>query len=211
MSSTGGFVIALDGPDGVGKSTQVALLAEYFKAQGQVVHTTRSSGGTAIGEALREVSLSNNPRPAETDLYISLAMGAALAEDIQARKAAGETIIIDRSPLAMLAYNGYGSQLADKDQALAACEKLFHDWHIDRLIFLHAPNDILLQRRAERGTHDYFEQQKQDFHDRVNEGYGAGLAFLEQHHELGAKITSLDASPDVETLHKQIVSRLEND
>src|SRR3989344_4667849 len=107
-----GLVVAIDGPDGAGKSTQVTLLADYFNKRGETVHVTRTSGGTPIGEELRKVSLNPDlPRSGRTDMFISQAMTQALSEDLAPRKSSGEVIVIDRSPLAIVAYNGYGSQM----------------------------------------------------------------------------------------------------
>ncbi len=203
-----GFVVALDGPDGVGKTTQVKLLAEYFQSKGRKVHVTRSSGGTLIGEELRKVSLSQQPRPAETDLFISLAMGAALAEDIQKRKAAGEVVIIDRSPLAIVAYNGYGSQLVEIKLAFSACEALVKRWQIDLLLFLTAPGKTIGDRRKKRGAKDYFESKGPDYHKRVLDGYAAGLDFLQKHAELGAKTATIDAKGEIDDIHQKIIKKI---
>lgn len=204
-----GFVVAIDGPDGVGKTTQVSLLKDYFLKREETVHVTRSSGGTPIGEELRKVSLSAAPRPAVTDLFISLAMGAALADDLASRKNTGETIIIDRSPLAVIAYNGYGSQLEEMGLAYDACEALFKRWGIDLLIFLDAPNEVIHKRREARAAKDYFENQNDAFHDRVKEGYKTGLEFIQKKsQELGVKIVIIDATADVASVQKHIVEAI---
>lgn len=205
-----GFVIAIDGPDGVGKTTQVGLLNEYLLSQKKNVHVTRSSGGTPIGEELRKVSLSAHPRPAVTDLFISLAMGAALAEDLIERKSNEQTIIIDRSPLAIVAYNGYGSALDDKKLAFDACEALFKRWQIDLIIFLDAPVEVILKRRQARKAQDYFENQNDTFHARVHEGYQAGLKFIQnQQARLSTEIAVIDASSDIDSVHRTIVKTIQ--
>jgi dTMP kinase len=209
MAQTHGYVIALDGPDGVGKTTQLGLLADYLQEKGCRVHTTRHSGGTPIGEELRKASLSEHPRSAETDVYISLAMGQALSEDIHERKARGEFVLLDRSPLAVLAYNGFGSQLADMSTAYQACERLFKSEEIDVLLFLNAPQNVINARREKRGTKDYFETKNAAFHERVRNGYEAGLAFLQDHAEFGSKVVLIDATASVQDIHKAIVQRLE--
>ncbi len=209
MNRTKGHVIAIDGPDGVGKTTQVSLLAEYLRQKGRIVHTTRHSGGTLIGEGLRKVSLSDVPRPTETDLYISLAMGVALAEDVNKRREMGEIIIIDRSPLAIIAYQGYGGQLEDKQKTFEAAEMLLKAYKLDKLIFLNAPQSVLNQRRHSRGTSDYFEQKNIAYHERVRRGYDAGLAFLKKHSEIGLEVATIDASPDIANIHEQILHSIE--
>jgi dTMP kinase len=204
-----GFVIALDGPDGVGKTTQVQLLNDYLLSKGYKVHTTRNSGGTPIGEELRKVSLANYQRPAETDMYISLAMGTALAEDIQKRKAAGEFVIIDRSPLAIIAYNGYGSEMPDKKPVFDACELLLKKYGLDLLVFLTAATSIIDVRRSQRAAKDFFENQNTAYHQRVREGYQAGLEYLNNHPGLCRDVETIDATPDIQTIHNSIVQAIE--
>ena len=68
MNNTG-FIIAIDGPDGSGKTTQLTLLKEWLKKKGYKIHSTRASGGTPIGEELRKASLSNTDRSAEVAVF----------------------------------------------------------------------------------------------------------------------------------------------
>lgn len=204
-----GFVVAIDGPDGVGKTTQVELLANYMKAQKRTVYTTRSSGGTPIGEELRKASHSNLPRPAETDLYISLAMAEASGEEISKHKQAGDFVIIDRSPLTIIAYNGYGSQLKDQKKAFEAAEHIYKLWRIDLLIFLNADQKVLDERRHTRNLRDYFESQDAVFHKRVREGYKDGLQFLERtKKQLKTEVIVLDSSQQINVVHKGILGEV---
>ncbi|MEE3220245.1 MAG: thymidylate kinase, partial [Planctomycetota bacterium] len=54
---------SFDGIDGVGKSTQVELFAEFLRGQGHDVVTCRDPGSTALGEAIREVVLRDMETP----------------------------------------------------------------------------------------------------------------------------------------------------
>jgi len=49
--------IVFEGIEGAGKSTQVKLLADYFKKNGKEVITTHEPGGTAFGKQIREILL----------------------------------------------------------------------------------------------------------------------------------------------------------
>lgn len=197
-------IIVIDGPDGVGKTTQVQLLAAHLAEQGADVHITRASGGTPIGEELRKASLSLHPRRPETDVYISLAMHTELGHDIQARKQAGQTVIVDRSPLAVLGYNLYGSQLQDRGLAFEACEKLLSLWATDVFIYLDAPQSVADARRQQRGNTDYFENQDSEFHHRVRKGYEEGLVLLQKNRDYANKTATIDADRSVEAIQANI-------
>ncbi len=209
---TNGQVIAFDGPDGIGKSTQLRLLAEYLTEQGKTVYSTRASGGTPIGEALRAVSLSEHSRPAEVDLYISLAMHTALGYDLQEKRTQYDYVLVDRSPLAIVAYQSYGSQLPNPQDGFDACRKMLKLWELDELVALTAPQDILDKRRAARATNDasqnnnYFERQNHDYHLRVQEGYIAATAAEKE--TLQTRLIEIDGTGSIQSVHNAIKASL---
>jgi dTMP kinase len=202
-----GFVIAVDGPDGVGKTTQIQLLKEWFETRGSIVYLTRMSGGSPIGEKLRNVSLSDTPRPGETDFYISLAMIEAALPEIRRHKNEGHIVLIDRSPLAWLAYNAYGSQMDDKSPVEEAIAAYVDKIGMDLLFYLDAPEEALQKRirtRTDKPT-DYFEKQPETYRKRVGKGYEHGLALLRKN----AVTTRIDAQKDIQTIQNQIRDALQ--
>lgn len=205
-----GLAIAFDGPDGVGKSTQLELAAEWLETLGHDVHTARASGGTPIGEELRKASLSDNPRSAIVDVYISLAMHTALGEDITRRVALGQTCLIDRSPLAIMGYNAYGSQLEDKQRGIEACKEMFRLWQLDALFVFDANQTVLNGRRQTRTDKpsDYFEKQDAAYHERVRQGYEAGVRLLEESPHLVRSIIHIDAEPEIEAVRTAVHAEL---
>ena len=119
-----GKIIIIDGPDGVGKSTQIKLTKDWLESEGHSVFATRASGGTGIGKLLRKASLSDNPRTPEVDVYISLAMHTSVGAEINKQKKSGQIVLVDRSPLAIVAYNTFGSNLDNKRFGFESFEKM---------------------------------------------------------------------------------------
>ncbi len=171
---TYGALIMFDGPDGVGKSTQIALASKALIAKNLKVYTTRLSGGTPIGEALRSVSLNPDlPRLPITDLYIILAMYSALAHKLDILRTEGTICLVDRSPLSIMAYQVYGSGLSrtEGEKATSEAMALFSP---DLVICYYAPTDVIDAHRKARHSSqnsDYFENQPEDFSLRVIDGY----------------------------------------
>ncbi|MEZ4633361.1 MAG: dTMP kinase, partial [Deinococcales bacterium] len=52
-----GFLIVFEGPEGVGKSTQLRHLANFLEAQGYSLTLTKEPGGTEVGNAIRSILL----------------------------------------------------------------------------------------------------------------------------------------------------------
>ena len=67
---------SIDGGDGAGKSTQVALLCQWLRGQGHEVMACRDPGSTALGEAVRDILLQRHDlhidRRSEMLLYMAV-------------------------------------------------------------------------------------------------------------------------------------------
>lgn len=166
-----GLVIVFEGVDGAGKSTQLEQAATRLKAAGWPVMTSRNLGGTPIGEALREVMLSDTPRPSETDLYISVAIQAALIESISKARQAGQIILLDRGPFSLAAYQIYGSNVSP-DLAWPHVDRGVQQLQPELTLFYEGDITRLLERakhKPEAG--DYFESKPVEYFDRVSKGY----------------------------------------
>jgi dTMP kinase len=112
--STSGSFIVFEGGEGAGKSTQEALLAEWLTARGTTVLRTREPGGTAAGEAIRTILLSNE-YAGLTDraeaLLFAAARGEHAAQVIRPALESGTVVICDRYLDSSVAYQGYGRGL----------------------------------------------------------------------------------------------------
>lgn len=165
---TDGLIIMFDGPDGIGKTTQVELAQKELEATGYTVHRTRINGGTPIGEALRSVILSELPRDTETDLYIAMAMYNELAKNLQTQRKQGMVILVDRSPLSIVAYQSYGSGL-ELMQAYWATDETLKYFSADLILTYHARPSTFLKRFA--NPPDYFQNKPPEYFERVAKGY----------------------------------------
>ncbi|MEI6271267.1 MAG: dTMP kinase, partial [Chloroflexota bacterium] len=107
--------ISFEGPDGSGKSTQIALLAEQLRTAGREVITVREPGGTPAGEKIRAILLGEGgavPVDPRADALLFNASRAQLVADvIEPALVRGAVVIADRFADSTLAYQGYGSGL----------------------------------------------------------------------------------------------------
>ncbi len=104
-----GRLIALEGIDGSGKSTQARALAAALGA-----HLTHEPGATPIGARLRQMLLAPDA-PVPTVRAEALLMAADRAEHVELvlepALAAGEWVVADRYSASTLAYQGWGRGL----------------------------------------------------------------------------------------------------
>lgn len=159
--------IALEGAEGCGKSTHARLLAD---AIGGVV--TRETGGTAIGQRLREIlhdtAVTDLDDRAEA-LIIAADRAQHIAQVVRPALAAGRSVVSDRSIYSTLAYQGYGRRLP-LDELRAINEWAVGDTWPDLVILLAVPGDVTAERLRKRDL-DRFERAGADFHRRVDEGF----------------------------------------
>ncbi len=168
--SHNGKLVTFEGCEGVGKSTQIKLLAEYFEAHGIDALFTREPGGTEVGERVRALlkdeSLDMCP---ETELLL---FEAARSENtrkvIIPALEAGRIVVVDRYIDSTTAYQCFGRGL-DRAEVEMLNAYATADVRIDLTIFLDAPPFANTKRSAS----DRMELAGREFHDRVYDGYRA--------------------------------------
>ncbi|MBR4465750.1 dTMP kinase [bacterium] len=109
-----GFFIAIEGPDGCGKSTQINYLAENLKSLGYDVVLTREPGGTKLGEEVRKLLLlskEGNVSPYAELLLFEAARAQHVEEVLKPALEAGKIVIASRYADATRAYQGGGRKL----------------------------------------------------------------------------------------------------
>ncbi|GIW70649.1 MAG: hypothetical protein KatS3mg102_0191 [Planctomycetota bacterium] len=103
-----GTLIALEGPDGAGKTTQARRLEAALRARGFEVVAVREPGGTALGERVRALLLeAPEPIGPRAELFLFQAARAELTERlIRPALAAGRVVIADRFYASTAVYQG---------------------------------------------------------------------------------------------------------
>ncbi len=173
-----GMFITFEGPEGSGKSTQVRLLVEWLEERGLPVLATREPGGTAIGDAVREVLLDvrhTEMRPRTEVLLFSAARAQLVSEVIRPFLAEGGIVVSDRYVDSTLAYQGYGHGL-DLEVLRQISEFAIGGLWPDLTIYLDVPVDEGLRRKTQASLLGEEELNRLDmaeieFHRRVVEGY----------------------------------------
>lgn len=202
-TGTGRFIV-LEGGDGAGKTTQVALLSAWLEAIGLPHVSTREPGGTPVGEAIREVVLgrADLDMPAETELLLILAARAAFVRDVvRPALEAGKVVIADRFSLSTLAYQGYGRGLP-LQRVRAGIEIATGGLSPDLYLLLDLPSREGTDRQRRDGAEaDRIEAAGADFREAVRNGY---LALAES--EPRVEVVSARGTP--EEVHARLRDRL---
>ncbi len=124
MPVNGGRLIAFEGLDGCGKSTQLERLAARLRALGCDVVTTSEPTGVPSGQRIREMARSGKPLAAEQELrWFVEDRRVHVAEVIAPALRAGQIVLTDRYFLSTVAYQG--ARGLDHEQILADSEAEF--------------------------------------------------------------------------------------
>ena len=169
---TGKF-ITIEGTEGTGKSTNIAVLEATLGENGIDCLGTREPGGSAIAEKIRSLLLRNEEeKPADlTELLLIFAARAEhLAKRIKPALASGKWVLCDRFTDATFAYQGGGRGLSR--ESIATLQTLVQgELRPDLTFILDLDPEIGLGRVGRRGDLDRFEREAIEFHRRVRRHY----------------------------------------
>jgi dTMP kinase len=113
-----GLFLALEGPDGAGKTTQAARLAAWMRGDGFDVVSCRDPGSTKAGDRLREIVLESESvhLSIRSEMLIYMASRAQLVDEvIRHSLAASRVVISDRFLLSNIVYQGFAGGLPVED------------------------------------------------------------------------------------------------
>jgi dTMP kinase len=193
-----GLLIALEGGEGAGKTTQARMLAIWLREQGYDVVTTHEPGATKVGMRLRAMLLDTahtglNPR-AEALMYAA-DRAEHVASVIEPALNRGAVVITDRYIDSSLAYQGTGRKLP-LDQIARINRWATGGLNPDRTILLDLPPAAGLGRRTVSA--DRLEAEPTEFHERVRAG------FRQLAHAEPARYLVLDATRPAADISREI-------
>ena len=174
-STSRGLFIAVEGADGAGKSTQLALMKEFFKSHNLQAVFTREPGGTPIGEKIRDVILDadNSEMCHMTEALLYAASRAQhVSQLIVPNVTQGIHVITDRFVDSSLVYQGLGRNLGSAVEEINSLAVM--GCMPDFTIFIDLdPEYGRLRIEEGRGEKDRLELEADSFHRQVYMGYKA--------------------------------------
>jgi dTMP kinase len=202
-----GRFITFEGIEGVGKSTQVQLAADYLRARSVDVVVTREPGGTPLAEAIRRLVLEPQGEAVDavSELLLMFASRAVhLGNLVEPALARGAWVLCDRFTDATEAYQGAGRGVPLEH--VRALERIAQRGRRpDLTLLLDLPVAQAMERSRRRGgQNDRFESEQAAFFERVRAGYLAILAREPQ------RLRRVDASAPVDEVARAVREQLES-
>lgn len=167
--------LALEGPDGCGKSTQASSLVRWLGAQGHSVLHLREPGSTPVGEGLRGLLLdpASGAMSPFVEALLFTAARAELVRTVIAPALAQRTIaVVERCYLSTLVYQGVaaGQDGVPLPLLRELTARAQGDLWPDAVLVLDVSFDVARTRMTHKRA-DRIEERSRDYHERVRAGY----------------------------------------
>lgn len=166
-----GRFIAFEGPDGSGKSTQLARMAHLAKAGGLDVIEVREPGGTAIGEQIRSILLdpANVDMTVRCEMLLYMSSRAQLVEQtIAPALEQGSLVLADRFVASTCAYQGTAGGIPMQD--ILDVAQVATNGRMPDLTVIFDVDEVTAAKRL-NPLLDRMEQKGAAYHRRVRDGY----------------------------------------
>lgn len=191
--------LSFEGIDGAGKSSHVEWLAEHLRGKGVDVVVTREIGGTPVGEALRNLVLTQDMLPATEVLLAYAARIEHVSKVIQPALQAGKWVLSDRYIDSTYAFQGAG-----RGVPMNEIEEIDYWCTLptpDVTFYFDVPTQVGVDRvKNSRDELDRIEKMNTVFHQRVRQGYEMRIA-----HD-PARFAIFDGTQTIEDIRARIAS-----
>ncbi|MBL6690688.1 MAG: dTMP kinase [Pseudomonadales bacterium] len=201
MNTRPGKFITVEGVEGVGKSTNINLMAKLIRDAGHEVLLTREPGGTRLGERVRQILLdkAEDTMSPMTELMLMFAARAQHVEElIKPALADGQWVVCDRFTDSSYAYQGGGRGLGDETVAMLETLAL-GDFRPDLTLILDLDVATGLSRATADAEADRFESEERAFFEKVRTAFLDRVATSDRYR-------LIDASGNMEEVQAQITS-----
>lgn len=199
-----GIFITMEGPDGSGKSTQIALLKEYLENEGFDVLITREPGGTKISEAIREIILNKDfteMSPVTEMLLYASARAQLINEVIGPALEKGQAVISDRFVDSSLVYQGIARGLG-VETVYEVNINAIGKYMPDVTFLLDLPAEVGIARKKGQKELDRMELEGLEFHLSVAQGY------RDMAERFPDRIRTIDATKPVDEISSLIKTKV---
>lgn len=192
--------LSIDGIDGAGKTTQLALFQDWLRERGHQVVACRDPGTTPLGEAIRKILLTVGDLPihGRSEMLLYMAARSQLVEQIiRPALEVGQTVVADRYLLANVVYQGHAGGL-DVESVWQVGEVATGGLMPDVTIVLDIDPESA-RSRFDREP-DRVEQRGEEFRERLRRG------FLAEASRRPAQIVVVNAERSIEEIQDEIRS-----
>lgn len=200
--------ITFEGGEGAGKTTQIKLLAEYMRKNNKPVELTREPGGCPKAEQIRELIVKGNVDDLDEVsefLLFSAARHEHVRQKIKPLLDNGNCVISDRFYLSSYVYQSFAGGL-DFDFVENITKKVIKNCEPDLTIVLDINPIHGIARATQRELFQdelRMESKKLEYHEKVRQGFLKAA-------KTSDKIIVINAEQDLNDIHIQIVTELEN-
>lgn len=204
-----GRFITLEGSEGVGKTTNVGVIAETLRRHGFNVLLTREPGGTPMAEEIRRLLLAvrqEQVAPLTELLLVFAARAQHVAGVIEPALKAGTWVLSDRFTDATWAYQGGGRR--NNLEQIAVLESMVQgDLQPDLTVYLDLDPDVAALRMEGR-ERDRFEREDRSFFQRVRATYLERARLHSRFRVVDAAGTPAEVANSVRTCVEQFVAAI---
>ncbi|MDR1615850.1 MAG: dTMP kinase [Syntrophomonadaceae bacterium] len=167
-----GWFFSFEGIDGVGKTTLIKKLMDFFKEKNYPAVYVREPGGTLISEKIRELLLdikNTGILPKTEYLLYAAARMQLVQEIIMPSLEQGHMVLADRYTDSSLAYQGYGRGI-EREFLNNINDHCSMGFSPQLTFLLDMDPEEAYKRKKEEGP-DRVEQMGLEFQKKVREGY----------------------------------------
>lgn len=191
--------ISFEGPDCVGKSTQIILLSDFL-SRNKIQHiTTKEPCDTFVGKQVSDITR-NYPIDSTTETLLLLSQRIDHLHKVIKPNLKSNTVITDRFHDSTIAYQVHAKGVDQNLPKIIETELI----QPNITFIMMAPIELILTRIAQKKNKDNFELSGIEFFQKVISGY---FKILEENPN---RCIMIDATQSIKNIHQDICTALSN-